>query len=259
MHIYVINLDGSTDRWNNISSQLNHLGLQYQRIAAVNGRSITLDGIVHYEKCHRQMGRDIQPGEVGCFLSHLKALRVFLETNDDFAVILEDDARLHDTFKDDLKAIISELQKLGANLSSLVNLAPSDYKYSSVYRSLEGCTLHRTHRFPMMAMGVIWSRAAARKVLDSALPITMPFDNFLRHTFTGGNAGFSAKPALMTQQGVPSDIAVGRSRSRANRSKWYFFIKIRRAWTEKVRATLSLVAWRLQVVARATTAWRSHT
>ncbi len=42
-------------------------------------------------------GREIPltPGELGCTLSHLQALQLFLDTDDQYALILEDDAIFH--------------------------------------------------------------------------------------------------------------------------------------------------------------------
>ena len=45
------------------------------------------------------MGRSIQKGEVGCFLSHKKALEKFLTTEAKYAVVFEDDAVPNDEFR----------------------------------------------------------------------------------------------------------------------------------------------------------------
>ena len=47
---------------------------------------------------------EIQPGEIGCFLSHKKALKKFLLTDAEYAIVFEDDAVPEDGFMDTLNS-----------------------------------------------------------------------------------------------------------------------------------------------------------
>ena len=71
--IFVINLNGFTDRLERISRRLNRLGLDFERIPAVNGRSLSRE-----EKQKISSGRSrpsLSDSEIAHYMSHLKALR----------------------------------------------------------------------------------------------------------------------------------------------------------------------------------------
>jgi hypothetical protein len=90
MQAYVINLDRRPDRWEQISAHLTELGISFERISAVDGK--TWDG-----KGWKKQGRtreDYWRGAAGCYFSHLRALETAIERDTFPSVILEDDAML---------------------------------------------------------------------------------------------------------------------------------------------------------------------
>ena len=56
------------------------------------GRLIDIEAFSDDNLCKKQMGRGLQPGEVGCYLSHKKAIEQFLSTDAPYAIVFEDDA-----------------------------------------------------------------------------------------------------------------------------------------------------------------------
>lgn len=94
--IYVINLDRDTVRMATIARNLAGLGLDYERIPAVLGRELPDPGSYVDTKGYPRHNHADQPrpGEVGCYLSHIKAMRRLLETDSPCALILEDDVEL---------------------------------------------------------------------------------------------------------------------------------------------------------------------
>jgi len=104
-HSYVINLPNARDRWEKIQARLIAAGLGHTRIEAINGRELQLPIPEFDEFWHRLMtGRRPIPAEIGCYLSHIKALDAFLaaEATCTHALIFEDDA----IFSDELPAIV---------------------------------------------------------------------------------------------------------------------------------------------------------
>ena len=77
---YYINLDRSPDRRAHMESHLGAHNLAMERIAGIDGHALSdnTPGVDRalYRRCH---GRNIRPGEIGCYLSHLRALEVFLQ------------------------------------------------------------------------------------------------------------------------------------------------------------------------------------
>ncbi|PWV97628.1 glycosyl transferase family 25 [Hoeflea marina] len=102
---YVINLDRASERMAYMRAQLDGQSFAYERIAAVDGSKLKppIPGFDErgYNLLH---GRRFHPGEVGCYLSHMEALRRFLGTDCLHALILEDDGAL----PADLAAVVEE-------------------------------------------------------------------------------------------------------------------------------------------------------
>jgi glycosyl transferase family 25 len=104
-HSYVINLPNARDRWEKIEARLRGTGLAYTRVVAVYGRELQLPIPEFDEFWHRLLtGRRPIPAEIGCYLSHIKAIDAFLasEATCTHALIFEDDA----IFGDDLPAMV---------------------------------------------------------------------------------------------------------------------------------------------------------
>lgn len=84
--IYYINLDYRKDRDLNIVNHLKSLGIKnFKRVSAIDGNEY--DDSINLSK-----------SEIGCTLSHLKALELFLESNNEYALICEDDVDLSNIF-----------------------------------------------------------------------------------------------------------------------------------------------------------------
>jgi glycosyl transferase, family 25 len=91
--IYLINLDRSVERLSSAERRFNAVGLPIQRIDAIDAYKEDVSVYpIDREAFQRTHGRkSIRPGEIGCYFSHLKAIRAFLASDKEFAIILEDD------------------------------------------------------------------------------------------------------------------------------------------------------------------------
>ena len=219
--------------------------LKVERIAAVDGNLINIKSFADDYLCRKEMGRSIQPGEVGCFLSHKKALESFLSTDSKYAIIFEDDAIPVDDFKATLESVIEKFLQNNKKTAA-INLGALDFKYSSQVMPIKNNLLRCAHRFPMLATAVLWTRSGASRFLEHASSVTMPYDNFLRFLFSGTNNVFSIQPPIIHSSGIQSDIEARNEsirRSTQNRSKYYFFIKQRRIFRDKLRALIALTSW----------------
>lgn len=91
--IYVINLDSRQDRWEKLAGQLDALGLDYRRVAAVDGTTISDEELARHFPRKGPLGQ-LGRGDMACTLSHFRAMRVFLESDKRLALVLEDDVVL---------------------------------------------------------------------------------------------------------------------------------------------------------------------
>ena len=109
-NIYVINLDQSKDRLQNISNQIDKkLKKKFTRIPAVYGKDLTNDELKKYTNLFCRYL--CSPGMIGCALSHMKTWKKCVENNDKYSMILEDDCEFTDDFQQEFKKVIDELDK----------------------------------------------------------------------------------------------------------------------------------------------------
>lgn len=94
MPIFVISLKHSAERFDVLENGLLQHGLTPIRVNAINGKlkSSLLKRLCCREYYSNYLNRSLTPGEIGCFVSHLKILRQIVKTNTPQAIILEDDA-----------------------------------------------------------------------------------------------------------------------------------------------------------------------
>jgi GR25 family glycosyltransferase involved in LPS biosynthesis len=81
--ISIINLDEAKVRFNDASKQLDKIQLEYKRVPAFDQSRITTD------EC-----RYVTRGIAAIWRSHIIAMRLFLESLEDFAIIMEDDFKI---------------------------------------------------------------------------------------------------------------------------------------------------------------------
>ena len=102
--IYFINLDKDVNRRNFILDQLNGLKSDsFKRIPGILGKDVR----------YKYQNYKYSDGELGCMLSHIKALKELRDSNNEYALILEDDAsfRLSYKWKYKLSEICNKLPK----------------------------------------------------------------------------------------------------------------------------------------------------
>lgn len=95
--IYYINLDDQTDRKKSIEDQFSYWEIEnYERISAHDGRGSNDLG----EFLKGTYPKSMSSGEVGCTISHLKAIKHWLDTTDeseDVLIVMEDDCDISTT------------------------------------------------------------------------------------------------------------------------------------------------------------------
>ncbi len=181
--IYVINLDRDTERMASIRANLDRMGLKFERLSAIMGK-----GVPDWEKLvdlptYAWRNRLDMPraGEVGCTLSHLKAMEEFLRTDAPWCVILEDDAEVLPACADVLRSLSEkddwDLVKLFNNHSGM----------PVKKRELAGghhLVLHLTRTTSSAAYVV--NRRTAETLLKSMRPITEQVDHALDRPWETG-------------------------------------------------------------------------
>lgn len=173
--LYYINLDSAEKRRAAVEKQEQELGLHIQRVSAVVGKELTEADLTAYDKerREREFPFDMYPNEHACTLSHLKVLRLFLESEADYAVVMEDDLLLHPDFNEGLQWATEHTEGW-----QVIKLFTADGKlYPTPISSPDGkWQLVFPKKISWVSCGTLYSREGARRVLDGFRRYWVPFD-----------------------------------------------------------------------------------
>ncbi len=181
--IYVINLDRDTERMASVRDNLAKLGLDYQRLPAIVGKDVRDWQKLVDQSAYAWRNRLDMPraGEVGCYLSHLKAMETFLQTDAPWCVILEDDVEVLPACADVLRSLA---EKDDWDLVKLFNFHSG---MPVKKRELVGghrLVAHLTRTTSSAAY--VLNRRAAETLLKSMCPITEQVDHALDRPWETG-------------------------------------------------------------------------
>jgi glycosyl transferase family 25 len=181
--IYVINLDRDTERMASIHANLVRIGLSYERLPAVMGKDVPdweklVDLSAYAWRNRLDMPR---AGEVGCTLSHLKAMETFLKTDAPWCVILEDDVEVLPACAEVLRSLA---EKDDWDLVKLFNFHSGTPVKKRALASGHHLVSHLTRTTSSAAYVV--NRHAAETLLKSMRPITEQVDHALDRPWETG-------------------------------------------------------------------------
>jgi glycosyl transferase, family 25 len=209
MFVGVINLASSTSRRETITADLVMSNTTAEIIEAIDGRGRAADGFDAYNARMTRLrhGRDLNGGEVACYLSHLEALRRFLASGEDIGLILEDDIHFTTCGRDEIVALTGFLRS-GFLDWQIVNLTQHDHRCCRQIGSLQERAIFKAYYFPMLTGANLWTRAAATAFLATryALEVRGPFDTEVRSFCALMGRGVSLSPPPLTTRAVKSDI-----------------------------------------------------
>lgn len=177
---WVINLDRAPDRLARITAQLQRLGMPFHRMAAVDARLLTAEqrALLDEPAYRRKHGMLPVWGELGCYLSHVQVMRNFVASDAEFALVLEDDALLHNSLPAVMRGLALhrprwDMCKLSAVHSgtpqAFVEVAPGH----QLAVMLSRCTAASAY--------ALNRKAAQQYLLGSAslLPMSLPIDHVI--------------------------------------------------------------------------------
>ena len=220
--VYLINLERSADRLAQFQAQADRLGLAFAKVAAVDGRHPGFSYQPAKAQASLQAGykyyRPLIAEEVGCHLSHVKALETFLAESYDYAVVLEDDAVLAQGFMPKLDAILDRHRE---NPRWDVLKLHGAKKGLALVEALSGDLCLVEHcSIPGGSFGTVWTRAGAERFLrvHHEHPVGRPIDVDMRYPWEFGAVVLTVKPPLVSHEdtsgGATTTIMDRRAASR---------------------------------------------
>ncbi|MBB6303766.1 glycosyltransferase family 25 protein [Rhizobium leucaenae] len=242
LKVFLINLDRAGDRLTAMQEKLDRVGLQFERVAAVDGEMLGFPLAEFSERSFRFMhGRRRNPGEVGCYLSHVECARRLLESESKFALVLEDDLE----FPADLTELLQAALEAAAAWDILRLSTVNRGRKFSFARLTEKRNLAIALTREKGSGAYLINRRAAHWFVEKLLPMRLPFDlAFDVEFFDGLKSVFVSPPPIDQMIGLPSQIQ--SKRRRYHRSRWHYLTVLPfRAFIEASRLFLRL--WRLFV------------
>jgi len=218
---YLINLDRSPDRLNAMHAHLTQLGIEYERVPGIDGAKLDEAAFQQYTRINRYY-KPLKREEVGCYLSHNKALQCFVDSKAPYALILEDDAQ----FEEDICAVITQaIARRDKEDNALLHwdLLKLTQRRRRV-RYIQLAELGKRHlveyglSVPTIANATIWTRAAAERWIRAFNGCTRPIDCEFQHQWEYGLTILSVHPPVATQSGA--DSTIGQRKGRKIRSPW---------------------------------------
>ena len=207
--VFIINLDRDVQRYRSVLPLVERLNIPYHRISGIMGKTLPESFTKNFvdEKTYKLAFNGAKPGagEIGCFLSHVKAWVSFLDSNSEFALILEDDAQFNpSTLASTLKTLIK--QKKNWDICSL--FMPTGPSTQHLVELIDPYKLVKFLTETTGTIGVVLNRNAATALLSKAEKYTVPVDHYIQRTwefdspiqFTG------IVPSVITERGISSSI-----------------------------------------------------
>lgn len=227
---YVINLAQATERMRHMQRQLDKLSLPYIRIEAVLGREIILPIPEFNERMFNILtGKKANPGEIGCYLSHILTLQEFLKTNKDYALILEDDVNL----PENLVQIIESCY-LHSDCWDLLRLSSSrkgEFLRITSLKNAESYQLGYNIKVLKNTGAYLLNRNAAERILKYLVPMRLPYDVALDREWDCGFKTACVSPFPVKLQSFEGQISKS-SRIRIFRATtfhlFHFYTRIQR-------------------------------
>ena len=182
MKTYLINLDRSRDRLAVMTQRMSEIGIAAERVSGVEGAKLKADSI-NTAIPNYKYPRSLTRGEIGCFLSHRKCWEIFVQSGDDWALILEDDCIFHKAASRYLTNI--DWIPSGCQLVHFYYAKSAPVYSDKTVKLADGNHLYRTKiSLPVGAYAYFISREAALKALELSQVIEEPVDNFLFGIFS---------------------------------------------------------------------------
>jgi glycosyl transferase family 25 len=203
--IYVVNLLSSSVRRKAMIEQLIKLNLRFQLFDAIAGKDINNEikaNLYSSQNSLRLHNRELTNNEIGCAMSHLGVYYRMIESNQECAIVLEDDVYIGEAFRMFVERMPLILEKDWEmiNLISEQGSTPFGdpifdiYRLSNFWGAANGCVAYAI------------KLSGAKKLCDYAMPIRFAADGLTGRFYETGLKLLGLVPHIVALRDVASDI-----------------------------------------------------
>ena len=211
----VLNMDRSTARLETIDAYLKAAGVRYERFSAIDGSKLDMDdpaikAMFDLDAWVRGHHRNPTKADIGCYLSHYRAIEAFLAQDRPFGLIFEDDAAIPADFVEKVSLAVNDA---GAwDILKLHVRHPGPLVLRRTYRNdVKLCSFLVRHAG---GTAYIISRAAAAKMLKHMRPARRMIDWTYDEGHRMNLRVRTLSPMIIGLQPVPTTRDTGMNRKR---------------------------------------------
>lgn len=202
--IFIISLPQAKERRAHAARQMDELGLACEFFDACDGADGTAEfRRIDHEAFVLHTGREITPGEIGCYASHKRLWRVCVE-RDEPILIMEDDFRLEPAFGEAVHAASQLVRDLG-----FLRLQDERRGASKPLMTWRRFRVERYTKTPHCAMCYAVTPALARRWLELFEDFTAPVDVVLKHVWLFDNPMYCLRPYTVRSGDLSFDSMIG--------------------------------------------------
>ncbi len=224
--VFIINMQSEPDAFKTVAASIeaHGQGFELHRIDAVDGRTEAQRVGVDEIRFQAINGREMLPGEYGCYRSHLKALESFLSDGSPYGVILEDDVVFTETTSARIHDIIKSLPDLGA--VKLVNHRSS--LFINLLETESGDRIGRAVHGPQgSAAAYLVSREGAQKLLSALSTMELPWDMALERFWQHEAQLFSSDENVLAFSSHSTQSNISNQSGNYDEAKYPWYMRLR--------------------------------
>jgi glycosyl transferase, family 25 len=210
---FVINLETATARREAMAHQFTQLGMPFEILRAVDGRTLTPQqrAIIDHRVRRRVSQYPLTDGELGCYFSHRQAMQRLLDGDTPMAVVFEDDSTLYPA----LPLVLQALEERGRpfDFVFLHRIFKKNESFAFCRPLLPNYALGRVGPMSIGAQAYVVSREGAERFLAQNKRIGHSFDKELHRWWANGLDLYHLEnPVAMLSAEILSDLEHERAR-----------------------------------------------
>lgn len=167
--VYYINLDKSIERKTFMENQFQKMNIPITRISATYGKELDEKLLKETKRKHCILAHFPFPndGEIGICITHFKLWKFLSEQPEDFSIVLEDDALVHENFFKDLEILLAQI-----TLNDFLDISGKKGFYSMKKNEF----ITQFLMPPVLMIGQIIGKEAAKKLSENLSEYYAPID-----------------------------------------------------------------------------------
>ena len=207
LKVWVISLDDQNPTARNLIEYLQQNKFDVALFPAVDGRGsvpiLQESESLNQDRARASRRRDLTSSEIGCYLSHLRAIRKAYEQGFEHVALFEDDV----IAEQDLASTLEEIVTLPpeVHMVRLMELKPT--KRKEIKQLQNQHLLTRPLRGTLGTQGYVLNRRGMELVLDYGSDVSMPIDKLYDNFFMFGLHCYAVEPHVIHETPSSSNVS----------------------------------------------------